>query len=172
ENKPLSCRFQADFSWNFGLDGGGGAVGVKGAGELLGDGRSPLFWPPLPRRTRIFAGKHRITSHWSPPKHAKEQIFNLTTDLYERFRWSTEYVEGVGDGLKTSIKEYDRFIGSIESRVFPQVRKLQRISGAEKELADLEPVEITPCDLVAGDWVREQAILVPSGQAQEDFEAR
>ncbi len=110
---------------------------------------------------------------WREAKVAQEakQIFNLATDLYERFRRSTEYVEGVGDGLKASIKEYNRFIGSIESRVFPQARKLQRVSGVEKELADLEPVEITPRELVASDWLTEQAILPPSVPAQDRSEA-
>ncbi|MFP5267445.1 MAG: DNA recombination protein RmuC [Acidobacteriota bacterium] len=101
---------------------------------------------------------------WREAKVAQEakQIFQLATELYERFRRSTEFVEGVGKGLKASIKEYNGFVGSVETRVFPQARKLQRISGAEKELADLEPVEVMPRDLAAGDWLEGQAALPAS----------
>jgi DNA recombination protein RmuC len=104
---------------------------------------------------------------WREAKVAQEamQIFQLATELYERFRKSTEYVEGVGNGLKASIKEYNSFVASVEARVFPQARKLQRLSGVEKELADLEPVEVTPRDLTAGDWLEGQAALPTSAPA-------
>ncbi len=106
---------------------------------------------------------------WREAKVAQEakQIFQLATELYERFRKSTEFVEGVGDGLKASIREYNRFVGSVEARVFPQARKLQRISGVEKELAELEPVEVMPRDLAASDWVQGQAALPSAIQAQD-----
>ena len=104
---------------------------------------------------------------WREAKVAQEamQIFQLATELYERFRKSTEYVEGVGNGLKASIKEYNSFVASVEARVFPQARKLQCLSGVEKELADLEPVEVTPRDLTAGDWLQGQAALPTSAPA-------
>ena len=104
---------------------------------------------------------------WREAKVAQEamQIFQLATELYERFRKSTEYVEGVGNGLKASIKEYNSFVASVEARVFPQARKLQCLSGVEKELADLEPVEVTPRDLTAGDWLEGQAALPTSAPA-------
>jgi DNA recombination protein RmuC len=107
---------------------------------------------------------------WKEAKIAQEakQIFSLATDLYERFRRSTEYVEGVGNGLNSAIKQYNAFVGSVESRVFPQARKLQRISGIEKELLELEPVEISPRDLVANDWLFHHEVLPALAAEQEN----
>ena len=77
-------------------------------------------------------------------------------------------MEGVGNGLNSAIKQYNAFVGSVESRVFPQARKLQRISGIEKELLELEPVEISPRDLVANDWLFHHEVLPALAAEQEN----
>jgi len=110
---------------------------------------------------------------WKEAKIAQEakQIFNLATDLYERFRKSTEYVEGVGSGLNSAIKQYNAFIGSVEARVFPQARKLQRMSGVEKELVELEPIEMSPRGLVSDDWLLSHEVLPALAAGEEKPEA-
>jgi DNA recombination protein RmuC len=98
---------------------------------------------------------------WKEARIAAEakQIFSIATELYERFRKSTEYVEGIGNGLKSAINQYNSYIGSVEARVFPQARKLQRMSGAANELGDFEPIELNPRSLVSSDWAPHVEVL-------------
>jgi DNA recombination protein RmuC len=69
-------------------------------------------------------------------------ISELGKDLYERVRTFLGHFEVVGTSLRRATENYNRAVGSLESRVLPSVRKFKEMGAATGEtIAELEPVD-------------------------------
>lgn len=68
-----------------------------------------------------------------------EEIQLLGRDLYERLATMVEHLEGVGRSIKLAADSYDRFVGSLESKVLPGARRFKELgvtSSKELEVPD------------------------------------
>jgi len=69
------------------------------------------------------------------------QISDLAAQLYERLCTFLEHFEGVGKGLDTAVKRYDRAVGSLERNLLPSARRFPELGiQSAKTLPDLQPL--------------------------------
>lgn len=73
-----------------------------------------------------------------------KRIAALGQTLYERIATMGDHVARVGKNLDSAVESYNKFIGSLESRVLPSAREMKALPGfaAVAELRTLEPVEV------------------------------
>jgi DNA recombination protein RmuC len=86
-----------------------------------------------------------VASSWQHQRLAEsaEQVRALGSELYERLALLADHVQDVGQNLKQAGAAYDRFVGSLESRVLVTARRFRELGvSAARELADVEPVHI------------------------------
>lgn len=86
-----------------------------------------------------------VASSWQHQRLAEsaEQVRALGSELYERLALLADHVQDVGQNLKQAGAAYDRFVGSLESRVLVTARRFRELGvSATRELADVEPVHI------------------------------
>jgi len=86
-----------------------------------------------------------VASAWQQQRLAQsaEEVRALGTELYERLSVMAENIQSVGMNLKQAGAAYDRFVGSLESRVLVTARKFRELGvSAAKEIPDLDPVQI------------------------------
>ena len=86
-----------------------------------------------------------VASAWQQQRLAQsaEEVRALGTELYERLAVMAENIQSVGMNLRQAGAAYDRFIGSIESRVLVTARRFKDLGvSAAKDLPELEPVRI------------------------------
>lgn len=56
-----------------------------------------------------------------------KELFRLSRELYDRMAKVGEYANGLGKAITRTVAAYNKFAGSLESRVLPTARKLQKI---------------------------------------------
>jgi len=111
--------------------------------------------------TTLLSILRAVALGWKEAKLAEDakEICSLASELYERFRTSAEHVKSLGAGLENALGSYNSFIGSVESRVFPQARRLQKLTHMEKSLPMGKPIEIAARKLAAMDWASEPEVI-------------
>jgi DNA recombination protein RmuC len=73
-----------------------------------------------------------------------EEIRLLGRDLYERLATMVEHLESVGRNIKLAADSYDRFVGSLESKVLPGARRFKELGvSSSKELDVPEPLRLS-----------------------------
>jgi DNA recombination protein RmuC len=82
-----------------------------------------------------------IASGWKQQQLAKnaEEIQQIGRDLYDRLSTMVEHLEGVGRSIKGAADSYDRFVGSLETKVLPGARRFKELgvsSAKEMEIPD------------------------------------
>jgi DNA recombination protein RmuC len=82
-----------------------------------------------------------IASGWKQQQLAKnaEEIQQIGRDLYDRLSTMVEHLEGVGRNIKQAADSYDRFVGSLETKVLPGARRFKELgvsSAKELEIPD------------------------------------
>ena len=81
-----------------------------------------------------------------------QAVSELGKQLYDRVRTFLGHFEAVGSALQRSIENYNKAVGSLESRVLPSARRFKELGAATgDEIIDLEPVDETPRALAAPD---------------------
>lgn len=72
-----------------------------------------------------------------------EEIRDAAVELYERGATLMEHFEMVGSNLETTVKNYNKVVGSLESKFMPQARKINSLAQGyvKKALPDIVPVE-------------------------------
>jgi DNA recombination protein RmuC len=56
----------------------------------------------------------------------------------------TEHLEGVGRSIKQAADGYDRFVGSLETKVLPGARRFKELGvTSTKEVGDPEPLNLS-----------------------------
>jgi DNA recombination protein RmuC len=75
-----------------------------------------------------------------------EEIKKLAEDLYDRMGTFTNHLGQVGKQLESSVKSYNRAIGSLESRVLPAARRFTELGVQPGKNTPIEPpmIEIIP----------------------------
>jgi DNA recombination protein RmuC len=77
-------------------------------------------------------------------------ILDSANVLHERLRTFAGHLSGVGKGLQTALARYNDAVGSFETRVLPQGRKLEELQAATGEkLPSPAPLEIAPRPVAA-----------------------
>ncbi|MCE2524446.1 MAG: DNA recombination protein RmuC [Acidimicrobiia bacterium] len=70
------------------------------------------------------------------------QIADASKELYDRLRIFLDHVAKMGRGLEQAVNSYNAGIGSLDSRVLPQARRLEELDAATaKKIAAPIPVE-------------------------------
>ena len=86
-----------------------------------------------------------------------QKIFTTGTELLQRLGSMAGHIETLGRSLTSSVKHYNSFVGSLESRVFPSARRLSEL-GTQGDLEEaLETVEDLPKALSAPEMIDEDA---------------
>jgi DNA recombination protein RmuC len=88
-----------------------------------------------------------VASTWQQYRLAQsaEEIRSLGTELYERVAVMAEYVADVGVNLRQAGAAYDRFVGSLESRVLVTARRFRDLGVcATQEIPDTTPLDLEP----------------------------
>ena len=85
---------------------------------------------------------------WSQQQIAEnaQKISRLGKELYERLNVLVEHVGDVGSALGKAVASYNKSVGSIEGRLLVSARKLKELTVTDKELPELEPLEIAVRD--------------------------
>ncbi len=102
---------------------------------------------------------------WRQEQSAKnaQEIAELGRELYSRMATMIGKMIKVGDSIEGSIKNFNEMVGSVESRVLPQVRRFKELGAADAGLsiASPEQIEVAPRRLPPP----EQLELTPPPQA-------
>lgn len=77
-----------------------------------------------------------------------KKLFDLGRRLYNRLATMTEHIDKLGRTITTSVKDYNKFVGSLERQVLPSARQLTSMDEA-KIIGELGVVEETPRILTA-----------------------
>jgi len=79
-------------------------------------------------------------------------IARAAADLYDRVRVFVSHVSAIGANLQKATKAYNDAVGSMESRVLPQGRKIKELARLpDAELPEIAAVELAPRDITALD---------------------
>lgn len=77
------------------------------------------------------------------------KLFDVGRELLQRLGGMAKHIETLGRSISSTVKGYNSFVGSLETRVFPSARKLSEL-GSGADLADeLEGIDQTPRELSA-----------------------
>jgi DNA recombination protein RmuC len=80
-----------------------------------------------------------------------KQLFDLGRELYRRIVKMAEHAEKLRRSLESTIKSYNAFAGSLETRVLVTARKLDQMDESTV-LARPAPIEVNPRPLTSGDF--------------------
>ncbi|MEJ3404665.1 DNA recombination protein RmuC [Rathayibacter sp. YIM 133350] len=75
-------------------------------------------------------------------------LFDLSRELYSRLSTTAGQIEKLGRTIERTVKDYNTFVGSLESRVLPTARKLGALDES-KVFAPLAGIEESPRELTA-----------------------
>lgn len=104
--------------------------------------------------TTLIALLRAVAYGWRQERMEKnaQVVSELGKQLYDRVRTFLEHFEAVGNALRRSIENYNKAVGSLESRVLPSARRFKELGAATgEEMIDLEPIDETPRTLAAPD---------------------
>ncbi len=72
------------------------------------------------------------------------QVFDVAAELHRRLATFAGHVDHLGKALGRAVGDYNAAVGSLESRVLPQVRRLREMRVVEHELPVPHVVDTTP----------------------------
>lgn len=98
--------------------------------------------------TNLIAIARTVAAVWRQEDiaHNARKIGELGKELYERIAKVDAHMRALGNSLENSVKNYNKFVGSFESRVLVTARKFRELNVETKEQELKEPpiLEITP----------------------------
>ncbi len=120
---------------------------------LIEEGVNQRVIPASP--TTLIALLRAVAYGWRQETIAEsaQAISDLGKELYDRLHTMTGYFEGVGKGLDSAVKSYNKAVGSFESRVLVSARKFAELGmSVKEEIPAIEPIENTTRTLQSADW--------------------
>lgn len=99
-------------------------------------------------------------------KEAKT-LFDLSRELYARLSVTATQIEKLGRTIERTVKDYNAFVGSLETRVMPTARKLKALDET-KVLAQLEGIDESPRELTAYEFTSAVAAEQPAALEAAD----
>ncbi len=119
--------------------------------------------------TTLIAILKSIAYGWRQEKASENahEVADLAQDLYTSLRLMGNNLATLGKSLDSTVKNYNKTLGSIEGNVMPKARKFAdyEMPGTEEVLAILEPIETdtrevrTDRDMILKNAQREQRVL-------------
>lgn len=106
--------------------------------------------------TTLIALLRAVAYGWQQETIARsaQEISDLGRDLYERIRVLGDHFAAVGRNLDRTVDNYNKAVGSLESRVLVQARRFAELGSATtREIASLGPVDKTARSLQAPELV-------------------
>jgi DNA recombination protein RmuC len=97
-----------------------------------------------------------------------EEIYKVAENIFDRIRLVAEPVAAMGKALDSQVKEYNKMVGSFESRLIFSARSLKTlgIAGQAKELPDLNVVDHLPSRIDKAKWGIDAATPLAEGAAE------
>jgi DNA recombination protein RmuC len=77
------------------------------------------------------------------------KLFDVGKELLGRLGAMAKHIDTLGRSITSTVKGYNAFVGSLESRVFPSARKLTELGNAADFPEELEGIESMPRELSA-----------------------
>ncbi len=104
--------------------------------------------------------------------NAKE-VFEVGRELYSRLCTLSEHVDKLGRSINTATGDYNRMVGSLETRVLVQARRLADLKVVERPLErprslDVTARPVTAPELLSGDDERVSLVVVPPPTSTEE----
>ncbi|MHB8302759.1 MAG: DNA recombination protein RmuC [Acidobacteriaceae bacterium] len=84
-------------------------------------------------------------------REAKE-ILAQAQEVYKRLTTATGHFKNLRGSLDSSVENYDKLLGSLESRVFPAARRMKELGISGDTLPSIEPINRTAQQPQAQDW--------------------
>lgn len=77
-----------------------------------------------------------------------EQLFELGKELHDRTAVALGHASKLGESLDRAVRTYNQFVGSVDSRLMPTLRKFEEAGArSEKSLSGPDPIETTSSQL-------------------------
>jgi len=97
--------------------------------------------------TTLITMLRTIAFSWQQVKIADNiyQIRDAGVELYNRVTTLIQHISNVGSNLNSATQNYNKVVGSLESRFIPQVKKLKEIGGTlmDKEIPEIPQIEVS-----------------------------
>ncbi len=92
-----------------------------------------------------------------------KQIAEAARVLYDRMRGFVGHFSAIGAGLQKANDAYNKAVGSMESRVLPQGRKIKELASLpDADLTELQAIETAPREITAIDAVFDELVKSPT----------
>lgn len=104
----------------------------------------------------LFAVLRTIGAIWQQDaleQNARE-LLRLGQELHARLTTLGGHVVGMGQSLAKSVEQYNRFVATLESRVFVTARRMRELDLATDDVPELSPLEATARPLSAPELLR------------------
>ncbi len=102
--------------------------------------------------TTLIALLRAVAYGWRQEQIARnaQAISDLGRQLYDRIRTFSSHLEAVGSSIEKAVDNYNKAVGSLESRVMPSARKFKELGAtAGDEIIEIEPIDESPRTLTA-----------------------
>ncbi|MFJ3956274.1 DNA recombination protein RmuC [Arthrobacter sp. NPDC090010] len=88
------------------------------------------------------------------------ELYDLSQELYSRLGTMGGHISKMGSSLKSSVENYNRFVGAVETRVLTTARKMTALNlGDAEQLSSPGAIDSTPRVLTAVELLNEAAPL-------------
>ena len=113
----------------------------------------PTLWEEAVERNVILASPYILLAllrsifySWQQEERNNNanRILEVTEQLAERINTFIGHIEGIGKGLKNSIKSYNKTIGSYNHKLLPSQKRLNKLKGASENLIEKEEIDELP----------------------------
>ena len=113
----------------------------------------PTLWEEAIERNVILASPYILLAllrsifySWQQEERNNNanRILEVTEQLAERINTFIGHIEGIGKGLKSSIKSYNKTIGSYNHKLLPSQKRLNKLKGASENLIEKEEIDELP----------------------------